>query len=98
MKVTDKEIESYYEKNKSKFYEPETRKVAHILIKIDKNDKDGKKAEQKIMKILKKIKNGKDFHKLAKKYSQGPSAKDGGDIGWIKKGDTVKEFEQLAFL
>ena len=97
MNVTDKEIESYYEKNKSKFYEPETRKVAHILIKIDKNDKDGKKAKKKIIKILKRIKKGEDFHKLAKKYSQGPSAKDGGDIGWIKKGDTVKEFEQLAF-
>ncbi len=97
IKVSEEEIKKYYTENKSKFFVPEERKVAHILIKIAKDDKDGKKAKKKIMDILKKIKKGADFAKMAKKYSEGPSAKNGGDIGWIKKGETVKKFEELAF-
>ncbi len=96
MDVTDKEIEDYYNGHKSSFFEREKRKVRHILIKVG-NKKDLEKAKKEAEEILNKIKKGEDFVKLAKKYSQGPSAKDGGDIGWIKRGDTVKEFEDVAF-
>jgi peptidyl-prolyl cis-trans isomerase D len=97
MQVSEEEIEKYYNENKTKFFVPEQRKIRHILIRIKKDDKEGKKAKQKILAILKKIKKGGDFAKLAQKYSEGPSAPKGGDIGWIKKGETVKEFEELAF-
>ncbi len=97
MKVSDKEIEKYYNENRSKFFEPEQRHIRHILIRIKKQDKGGVEARKLALSILEKIKNGADFAKMAKKYSQGPSATRGGDIGWIKKGDTVKPFEDLAF-
>lgn len=94
MEVSDKDIEDYYNKNKSMFFEGEQRKVRHILIKIENKEQ---KALKEAQHILEKIKKGEDFTTLAQKYSQGPSAKDGGDIGWIKRGETVKEFEDVAF-
>lgn len=42
-------------------------------------------------------KPGTDFAELAKKKSEGPSASDGGDLGYFRRGVMVKEFEQVAF-
>jgi peptidyl-prolyl cis-trans isomerase D len=56
------------------------------------------KTLQKIAEdVLAKIKAGANFADMAKKYSQDTSASNGGDIGWIVHGQTVKEFEETAF-
>ncbi|OCL26331.1 peptidylprolyl isomerase [Orenia metallireducens] len=93
--ITEEEIEAYYEKNKSKFKRPAQIKARHILIKTDK--KSDEEAKDKAQKVLNKLKDGADFAKLAKEYSEGPSAKNGGDLGYFRKGQMVPEFEQAAF-
>ncbi|TDX52384.1 peptidyl-prolyl cis-trans isomerase C/foldase protein PrsA [Orenia marismortui] len=93
--VTEKEIKDYYEENRSKFKQPAEVKAKHILIKTD--DKSEKEAKAKAQKILKELKQGADFAKLAKKYSEGPSAKNGGELGYFGKGRMVAEFEEAAF-
>ncbi|MEW6087314.1 MAG: peptidylprolyl isomerase [bacterium] len=47
--------------------------------------------------LLERLKKGEDFETLAKEKSIGPSAKDGGDLGFFKRGDMVSEFENVAF-
>ena len=71
-------------------------KVRHILLKSDaSNDKEIK---GKIDDLEKQLKSGADFAELAKKYSQDPgSAAKGGDLDWVTRGQTVKEFEAAAF-
>jgi peptidyl-prolyl cis-trans isomerase C len=88
---SDKEIQNYYEKNKeAQFTTPEQRCVRHILFNKDQKEK----AED----VKKQLENGGDFAKLAKENSQDPgSAKNGGDLGCLGKGETVPEFEQAAF-
>ncbi|MFQ5706050.1 MAG: peptidylprolyl isomerase [bacterium] len=53
--------------------------------------KDRAKAED----ILRQLKAGADFGTLAKKYSVGPAASRGGDLGYFKKGDFQPEFENV---
>lgn len=95
---TDSEIEDFYKQNESEMVEPEQMRVRHILIKVDENT-DKKEALKKIREILKEVKKGKtSFAELAKKYSEGPSAPRGGDLGFFIRGQMVREFEEAAFV
>ncbi|MDY4409587.1 MAG: peptidylprolyl isomerase [Prevotella sp.] len=74
--------------------------VAHILILTPKGatDKQQKAAKAKIDSLYNVLKKGADFAAIAKKYSEDPgSAKNGGELPWIVKGNTVKEFENTAW-
>ena len=46
---------------------------------------------------MKSLKSGNDFATLAKNYSKGPSAKNGGDLGWVVSGQMVPKFEKELF-
>ncbi len=96
--VTETEIKRFYDKNPDKFIIPGPARINHILIKVDKNAPEARKAEarQKIETILDKLKKGEDFATLADNFSEDRSSS-GGDIGYIKIGQTVKNFEKAAF-
>ncbi|WP_332648536.1 peptidylprolyl isomerase [Lysinibacillus sp. 54212] len=81
IKVTDKEIQAYYDQAK---YELNAR---HILVK------DEKKAKE----LVKKLKDGADFAELAKEESSDGSAANGGDLGWFTVGQMVPEFNDAAY-
>jgi len=49
-----------------------------------------------LLEIKKKLDNGEKFEDLARTYSQCPSKKRGGDLGWFSKGQMVKEFEEAV--
>ncbi|RXK01117.1 peptidylprolyl isomerase [Arcobacter sp. CECT 8986] len=60
----------------------------HILVNTEKLAK----------KIKKEITNKEiNFEKAAKKFSKCPSGKKGGELGMFKKGDMVKEFDEVVF-
>lgn len=54
-------------------------------------------AKAKAEDLLNQVKNGASFEELAKANSEDSSASNGGDLGFIEKGQTVPEFEQAAF-
>jgi peptidyl-prolyl cis-trans isomerase SurA len=54
-------------------------------------------AEAKANDLLKQIKAGAKFEDIAKKYSEGPSASQGGDLGVFKRGALAKELEDKTF-
>lgn len=94
---TDTEIEDFYKQNESEMVEPEQVRARHILIKVDENT-DKNKALRRIREILKEVKKGEtSFAEFAKKYSEGPSAPRGGDLGFFIRGQMVREFEDAAF-
>lgn len=87
VKVTDAEIQKYYDSHKSTYAQASSRDVRHILV----NNK--KLADS----IESQLKAGGDFAKLAKKYSKDPgSAAQGGKLT-ISKGQTVAPFDKVAF-
>tara|TARA_Y100001970_G_scaffold285387_1_gene404898 strand:- start:1126 stop:2388 length:1263 start_codon:yes stop_codon:yes gene_type:complete len=76
---------------------PMTVKVRHIQIPV----KPTKEKEEKTVSLLKSIKekivNGESFSDLASAYSIDPSKNNGGELGWVRRGELVKEFETTAF-
>ncbi len=86
-KVSDAEVKARYEAEAKKLADIEQIKVRHILVKTE----DSAKA------VIAELKNGGDFTELAKKKSTGPSASDGGDLGFFGKGQMVPAFEKAAY-
>lgn len=61
-------------------------------------DQYNTQAKEKALEVLNKLKNGEDFAALAKEYSQDPGSKDqGGNLGFVKRGVLVAEFENEIF-
>lgn len=97
---TEKEARAYYLENKTGYATPEKRKISHILIKSPQgsSSKQDKAARARARSVLKKARSGTSFAALARKYSDDPGSKvRGGDVGYIKRGQMVKEFEAAAY-
>jgi peptidyl-prolyl cis-trans isomerase D len=98
VKVTDEEARQYYTQHLSDYRISDRVKVAHILFKTaGKAPAEAATIEKTARDVLNQIKGGTNFADLAKKYSEDTSASDGGEIGWVVRGQTVKEFEDTAF-
>jgi peptidyl-prolyl cis-trans isomerase C len=97
--LPEKDVKNYYDAHPKMFQRPEEVRASHILIKVDAkaDEKTKSKARKEIEEIRGKLLKGEDFAKLAKKYSQGPSAAKGGDLGFFRRGQMVPPFEKAAF-
>jgi peptidyl-prolyl cis-trans isomerase D len=75
-------------------------RVRHILITVDKEATDGeqKAVRAGINRVLRRAKAGADFALLAKKHSEDEkSTAKGGDLGFLKRGQMVAEFDEVMF-
>ena len=99
IKVTDADIEKFYKDNPQYFAKPEQVKASHILIKVPQDATPEQKAEakKKAEALQKRAAKGEDFATLAKENSEGPSAKNGGELGYFSKKQMVKPFADAAF-
>jgi peptidyl-prolyl cis-trans isomerase D len=99
IQVTDDQIQNYYNTHKDEYRTPERVHARHILLSIANKPKDEvPKIQAQAEALLKQIKSGGDFAELAKKNSQDPgSAQKGGDLGWVSRGQMVKNFEDAVF-
>lgn len=99
IKPDEKSIKDYYDQHIDKFSTPEQRQARHILFKAgsDASEKEVQAQLKKAEDVLKLAKSGKDFAKLAEEYSEGPSAKSGGELGYFQQGQMVKPFDKAVF-
>ncbi len=99
IEVNDKELKTYYDENADEFEHGVQVHAAHILIQLKPFAEADlrQKAKQRIEAVQKKIAAGEDFAALAKKYSEGPSKVNGGDLGYFETGQMTPAFETAAF-
>jgi peptidyl-prolyl cis-trans isomerase D len=97
--IDEAELRRAYNEQLDRFRTPERLKVRHILLKTtDKAADEVTRIEQKAQELLKQLQGGADFAALARANSEDPgSATQGGDLGYISRGQTVKNFEETAF-
>jgi len=96
--LTKNEVEQFFSTYQESLpIQPNSVKLSHIMIKIKPHKDRELLAKEKIQAVLEKARAGEDFAALAKKFSEGPTAENGGDLGFFKKGDMVLPFERAAF-
>ena len=99
IKITEKDSQAYYDKNKSKFETQEKVRASIMLLRF--NPKEGKAGEQAVLKkfesILIQVKNGADFGALAQQHSQDSLASKGGDLGFFTQKQMLPAFSSRAF-
>jgi peptidyl-prolyl cis-trans isomerase SurA len=96
--IPHEEVQKYYDEHKSQFVRPEEVALREIEVGTE-----GKKASEipelkkKAELALKRVKDGEDFGEIAKRYSDGSTAKQGGFLGVYKKGELSPQLEQIVF-
>src|SRR5947208_10083709 len=107
MQITQEEMKAYYDAHAKELERPEQVRMSEIMVSTQpkEGDKDKKEAtpeeltaaEQKAHGLLDAIHKGTSFEEAAKKSSEGPTAAQGDDLGYFKRGMLAKELEDLTF-
>lgn len=94
--ITPVEVSEYYRKHLDEFTEVGDIKIRNILIR-PKDSVSPEKAREIAELIDRQLKDGADFAELARTYSDGPGASEGGMMGFKKKGEMLPEIEDAVF-
>ncbi len=95
VQVSEKEFQEYYAAHTGDFQVDEAFHAQQIFFAFPANasEEQQQMIVTKAEKVLQEAKSGADFAELAKKYSNDPSGKEGGDLGFLKKGELLPAFE-----
>ena len=97
--VSDEEIGEYYNKHRDEYEGRESVRMKQIFLMLPENADNHTKMKMKkeAVQLRERIIKGESFDGLAAKYSQGPAAATGGDVGFIERGTIIPEVENIAF-
>lgn len=93
--VSPGEINKYYKSHQQEFAQGDRVKLQQILIRIGARTEEEAKAFAQ--SLIAKLKDGVSFEDLAKAYSEGAEAKEGGEMGWVEKGQLLGEIDEKVF-
>ena len=97
VEVSEADVLQYYQDHKDKFTHPERVFARRIFLPSGKEQQERAAAAARLEQLRAQLDAGADFAELAKAYSSGPSADKGGAVGWVVRGDLVKELENAVF-
>jgi peptidyl-prolyl cis-trans isomerase SurA len=96
--IGKEEIEKYYNEHKQEYVRPEQVALREIEVSTEgKPESELADLKKKAETALKRIKDGEDFGEIAKRFSDGSTAKQGGFLGIYKRGELSKQLEDLVF-
>jgi peptidyl-prolyl cis-trans isomerase C len=99
VEVSGEAVEQFYSSNQEQFRSPERVRARHILFQAGEQSSDEERAtaRDKAASARERALAGEDFAALATELSEGPSAKDGGDLGFFTADRMVEPFSTAAF-
>ncbi len=97
--VEEAEIREFYERERARLgTRPATLTLEQVVLLPQPSDSARTAAREEAERILELLREGEDFADLARRFSDDPgSAQQGGELGWIRRGTMVQEFEDVAF-
>lgn len=97
--VTEEELRARFQEARGQLQQrPRTVTFHQVVVTPEASEEAVEAAREKARTILDSINAGEDFARLAEAYSADPgSASQGGDLGWFRRGQMVREFEDVAF-
>lgn len=98
IKIGNDEVQKYYEAHKDEYVRPEEVDLSAIFLNTEnKSPQEVTAIKAKADALEKRIKAGEDFSALAKRFSEGPTANDGGELGEFKRGEMDPSIEKMVF-
>jgi len=98
LQMTPGEVERYYEQHKQDYVQQESERLSEILIAAPADDQAKvAAAKAKADDLEARLHAGGDFAQLARSFSDGPTAAEGGDLGQYKRGQLGKVLEDQTF-
>ncbi len=95
--VTDEEVRAYYDGHTDEFTAEEEAEMEFTAVPIEVAEKDKETIRDRMNQVLQKIEEGTSFEDLARFFSQGMTASDGGNLGVFRKGSLTPDIEETAF-
>lgn len=96
--VTDAEIRAFFDANRARLgTRPASISFQQVLIRPLPSDSARAAALKTASQVLTELNDGGDFEVLARRYGTDGTRERGGDLGWFRQGQMVREFDQAVF-
>src|SRR6202046_2911671 len=96
--IPNDEVKKYYDEHQKDFVRPEQVVLAEIFLSTDgKSPEEMSSVEKKAEDLRNRVVKGEEFSEIAKHFSEGSTAKDGGTLGTFERGQLDKQLEDVVF-
>jgi peptidyl-prolyl cis-trans isomerase SurA len=96
--IPNDEVKKYYDEHQKDFIRPEQVVLAEIFLSTDgKSPEEMSSVEKKAEDLRNRVVKGEEFSEIAKHFSEGSTAKDGGTLGTFERGQLDKQLEDVVF-
>jgi peptidyl-prolyl cis-trans isomerase SurA len=96
--IPNDEVKQYYDAHPQEFTRPEQVVLSEIFLSTEgKSPEEIESVQKKAEDLRNRVVKGDDFNEIAKRYSEGSTAKDGGDLGTFKQSELAPQLEEVVF-
>ena len=96
--IPNDEVKQYYDAHPQEFTRPEQVVLSEIFLSTEgKSPEEIEAVQKKAEDLRNRVMKGDDFNEIAKRYSEGSTAKDGGDLGTFKQSELDQKLEEVVF-
>ncbi len=96
--IPTEDVKKYYEEHQKDFNRPEQVVLSEIFLSTEgKSPEEMSSVEKKAEDLRNRVAKGEDFNEIAKHFSEGSTAKDGGELGTFELGMLSKQLEDIVF-
>jgi peptidyl-prolyl cis-trans isomerase SurA len=96
--IPNDEVKKYYDAHPQEFTRPEQVALSEIFLSTEgKSPEEIEAVQKKAEDLRNRVIKGDDFNEIAKRYSEGSTGKDGGDLGTFKQSELAPQLEEVVF-